>query len=347
MQKITLPPNIISKFTKEDPEFILQKEMIKKYGDRYQRYRKDYNTMLNDHKHKSFFDYPLTVVLELVNRCNLECVMCYQGYRNDAKQYIIRDQMLDKIFDDFKENKLSALMLSASEPLLYKGIEKVLNRAKEAEIMDLFMFTNGALLTEKNSKMILESSVSRLFVSIDAATQDTYNKVRVPVSKRLLKENRLDYLENNIKQFIKIRDHLDKKIPIIRVSFVALKRNSHEIESFRKKWVNIVDSVEIQKEQSIDLYDKLNEKNADQSSKRLLKKYNCNKPWGDMAIYSDGSVGPCCNLVGRKIPIGDIKNNTIKEIWNGIKMNEIRDGFRKNLPKKVCQVCLETLQSNI
>ena len=320
MQKITLPPNIISKFTKEDPEFILQKEMIKKYGDRYQRYRKDYNTMLNDHKHKSFFDYPLTVVLELVNRCNLECVMCYQGYRNDAKQYIIRDQMLDKIFDDFKENKLSALMLSASEPLLYKGIEKVLNRAKEAEIMDLFMFTNGALLTEKNSKMILESSVSRLFVSIDAATQDTYNKVRVPVSKRLLKENRLDYLENNIKQFIKIRDHLDKKIPIIRVSFVALKRNSHEIESFRKKWVNIVDSVEIQKEQSIDLYDKLNEKNADQSSKRLLKKYNCNKPWGDMAIYSDGSVGPCCNLVGRKIPIGDIKNNTIKEIWNGIKM---------------------------
>tara|TARA_Y100000294_G_C8544883_1_gene332673 strand:- start:75 stop:1118 length:1044 start_codon:yes stop_codon:yes gene_type:complete len=347
MQKITLPPNIISKFTKEDPEFILQKEMIKKYGDRYQRYRKDYNTMLNDHKHKSFFDYPLTVVLELVNRCNLECVTCYQGYRNDAKQYIIRDQMLDKIFDDFKENKLSALMLSASEPLLYKGIEKVLNRAKEAEIMDLFMFTNGALLTEKNSKMILESSVSRLFVSIDAATQDTYNKVRVPVSKRLLKENRLDYLENNIKQFIKIRDHLDKKIPIIRVSFVALKRNSHEIESFRKKWVNIVDSVEIQKEQSIDLYDKLNEKNADQSSKRLLKKYNCNKPWGDMAIYSDGSVGPCCNLVGRKIPIGDIKNNTIKEIWNGIKMNEIRDGFRKNLPKKVCQVCLETLQSNI
>ena len=347
MQKITLPPNIISKFTKKDPEFILQSEMVKIYGDRYLRYRKDYNTMLNDHKHKSFFDYPLTVVLELVNRCNLECVMCYQGYRNDAKQYIIRDQMLDKIFDDFKENKLSALMLSASEPLLYKGIEKVLNRAKEAEIMDLFMFTNGALLTEKNSKMILESSVSRLFVSIDAATQDTYNKVRVPVSKRLLKENRLDYLENNIKQFIKMRDNLNKKIPIIRVSFVALKKNSHEIESFRKKWVNIVDSVEIQKEQSIDLYDKLNEKNADKSSKRRLKKYNCNKPWGDMAIYSDGSVGPCCNLVGRKVPIGDIKNNTVKEIWNGIKMNEIREGFRKNLPKKVCQVCLETRQSNI
>ena len=346
MDRDILPPNIQAKATKYDPELILEDELIKKYSDRYKQYRKDYFTVLIDHKHEHFFDYPLTVVLELINRCNLECVMCYQGFRNDTKQHTIKDKMLDKIFDDFKENKLSALMLSASEPLLYKGIKKVLDRTKDAEIMDVFLFTNGALLTEERSKMILDSSVTRLFVSIDAATQESYDKVRVPVSKRLLKENRLEYLENNIKQFVKMRNNLNRKTPVVRVSFCSLKENAHEIELFKKKWVNIVDSVEIQKEQSIDVYEKLESINGNKFKEKNLKTYNCNKPWGDMAIYSDGSVGPCCNLVGRKAPIGNVNKNTIKEIWNGEKMNEIRDGFRKNSPIKVCKACLDTVNIN-
>ena len=58
--------------------------------------------------------------------------------------------------------------------------------------MDFFVFTNGTLLNEKNSEMILNSSITRLFISLDAATEETYNKVRIPVSKRRLEEkNRL------------------------------------------------------------------------------------------------------------------------------------------------------------
>ena len=102
---------------------------------------------MNDDHHKYYLDYPMTVVLELVNRCDLECVMCYQGFRNDSEKFTIDEKGLDKIFDDFK-NKLSALMLTASEPLLYKNIEKVLKKAEEAEIMDTFLFTNGSLLTK-------------------------------------------------------------------------------------------------------------------------------------------------------------------------------------------------------
>ena len=40
------------------------------------------------------------------------------------------------------KNKLNSLMLTASEPLLYKKIDKVLDRAKKAEIMDVFLIMN-------------------------------------------------------------------------------------------------------------------------------------------------------------------------------------------------------------
>ena len=340
--EINLPNNILEKYSKKDPELILQEELYKKFGQRFLDYRKNYNRLLNDDDHKIKTEYPTTVVLELVNRCDLECVMCYQGFRNDAEKFTVDETMLDKIFNDFKKNKLSALMLTASEPLLYKHFDKVLKRAEEAEIMDVFIFTNGNLLNEKNSRLILNSCVTRLFVSIDAATEETYNKVRIPVSKRLLEENRLRKLENNVKNFIKLKNDLNKRLPLTRVSFVALKENSHEVELFKSKWENIVDSVEIQRETSIKVYDKIKNYRG-----KELKNYNCNKPWGDMAIYSNGLVGPCCNLVGRKTPIGNIKDNSIKEIWNGSKMTELRNGFKNNNPNDICKSCIESQEINL
>ena len=55
--------------------------------------------------------------------------------------------------------------------------------------------------------MILNSSITRLFISLDAATEETYNKVRIPVSKRRLEEkNRLEKIENNVKKFYSIEE---------------------------------------------------------------------------------------------------------------------------------------------
>ena len=50
--------------------------------------------------------------------------------------------------------------------------------------------------------------------------------------------------------------------------------------NYLEKWVDIVDSVEIQKEQSIEVYEKLEKINDTEVKKRKLKTYNCNKPWG-------------------------------------------------------------------
>ena len=345
--EINLPNNILEKYSKKDPELILQEELYKKFGQRFLDYRKNYNRLLNDDVHKYYLDYPMTVVLELVNRCDLECVMCYQGFRNDSEKFTIDENVLNKIFDDFKKNKLSALMLTASEPLLYKNIEKVLKKAKEAEIMDTFLFTNGSLLNKRNSEMILNSCITRMFVSIDAATEETYNKVRIPVGKKRLQEKRLQILETKIKDFVAMRNSLNKKLPLTRVSFVALEENQHEAEMFKKKWEGIVDSVEIQRETSVKLYDDLEELKKGKKYKDKSDSYNCNKPWGDMAIYSDGKVGPCCNLVGRMTPIGNIKDQSIYEIWNGSKMNKIREGFKNNSPNTICKICIDSQKVNI
>ena len=340
-----IPNNIIKK-SSVDTEETLLKVLNEKYGERFVNYRNDYYANIKfsgDDRFKQS-KYPLTVVLELVNRCNLGCIMCDQGFRNDIDKVTMSDEILTKLFKDFKKNKLSALMLSLSEPLLYKNIGKVLDMAKEAEIMDLFLFTNGTLLDSKRIEMILDSSVTRLFVSIDADSQETYSIIR-PTAKKVSggDENRLHKLERNIRNFIDKRNSLGKVLPLVRVSFVAKTENSHEVESFVNKWINIVDSVEIQEELSSSQFLSneeqliINDDNFD---------YKCNQPWGQMSVYSNGQVAPCCNTIGNNIPIGNVINESISEIWNGKKMQKIRKGFILNNPHSICKKCIQNTHSD-
>ena len=85
-------PGNINKYAKKDPEEILRQNLFKKFGKRFLDYRKRYEENVN--KKSSEIDqlnYPNTILLELVNRCDLECKMCYQGFRNDAKKSVLND----------------------------------------------------------------------------------------------------------------------------------------------------------------------------------------------------------------------------------------------------------------
>lgn len=344
--KKLLSASVIKKNNRVDTEQILHDELFPKFGERYNEYRAKYENYLNDKSHKFLPNYPISVILELVNRCNLECTMCFQGFRNDTKKYTLEIEQLKKLFNEFKENKLDAILFSNSEPLLYKKFPEVLELAAKAGIMDQFLFTNGTLLNRKNSEIILNSSLTRLFVSLDAATESTYDKVRIPVNKKKINTNRLSHIETNIKNFVSLRKALNKKLPLTRVSFVALESNYHEVDQFIEKWIDIVDTVEIQKENSINFYDDLHKKKFD-TSKLVLSEYNCNEPWGQVGIHADGTVGPCCNTVGRNLPVGNVLEQPLKEIWQNEKMKKIREGFINNNPNIICKLCLENEKVNI
>lgn len=340
--KKSLPDNIIYK-GKKDVEAILRESLTAKYGDRYVRYREDYQQYVTNVASGYPFlpDFPLTMVMELVNRCNLDCVMCDQGFRNDAKKVSLDEDILKKMFDEFKERRLPALILSVSEPLLYKNIPQVFDMAADADIMDVFLVTNGTLLTDKYADMVLNSSVTRLFVSLDAATPITYDVVRPAVRGRT-KDGRLYEIENNIRNFIRKRDEAGRSLPIVRVSFVLMDKNRHEMEGFIRKWENIVDSIEIQQEVSIDAYDQIKTGVPIQWIKANLSAgpMRCGEPWGQMTVYASGQVSPCCNLVGNKLPIGNIKEESIGSIWTGTEMTRVRDGFLNDKPCNVCKICM-------
>lgn len=66
----------------------------------------------------------------------------------------------------------------------------------------------------------------------------------------------------------------------------------------------------------------------------------CMYPWIHFHAYPNGSAYPCC-MADMQFPIGDMRKNTIQEIWNQAPMKEIRRQMLNEQPVTACNRCYE------
>ena len=85
-----------------------------------------------------------------------------------------------RIIDEGSEHNCPSVEpQGTNEPLLIKDFEKYLKYAHSKNFIDIMINTNGSALTERRSKQLLDSGITRLRFSLDAATPETYAKIRV------------------------------------------------------------------------------------------------------------------------------------------------------------------------
>ncbi|MCL1867245.1 MAG: hypothetical protein FWF82_07540, partial [Oscillospiraceae bacterium] len=105
---------------------------------------------------------------------------------------------------------------------------------KKASVMDIFLHTNAVLMDGGVSAGLIDSGVTFLCVSLDAATPQTYRKQRGAD---------LDKVVKNIHAFL---NRKTSPLPALRVSFLATPDNIHERDLFIDSWENVADFVEVQ-----------------------------------------------------------------------------------------------------
>jgi radical SAM protein with 4Fe4S-binding SPASM domain len=80
---------------------------------------------------------------------------------------------------------------------------------------------------------------------------------------------------------------------------------------------------------------------TEQQWQRLTEsKTFCMLPWTHMHAYPDGRVYPCC-LAEYFHPIGDLRKNTMEEVWNQTGYKTIRINMLQDKPSVQCTKCYE------
>lgn len=115
------------------------------------------------------------LLLEITNRCNFRCSYCHVPF-DHMQDTLLSESKIDEILGELHLLKFTKLAISGGEPLLYRGLEKILQIAKKHEF-NLDLCTNGSLLTETKVRM-LRRYMDQITVTMDCLDDEIFHQMK-------------------------------------------------------------------------------------------------------------------------------------------------------------------------
>src|SRR3989344_4118061 len=166
---------------------------------------------------------PFKLKLENTTVCNLKCNMCPHGVGLKRPIGSISYENYRHIFDQIYPCYLN--LTGIGEPFLNKDIFKIIKYAKNKRTF-VKLDSNATLLTREKGIQMLEAGPDILSISMDGATKETYEKIRVPA--------KFDVFVKNTLNFIKLRNEMKKFNTNLHSFMVVQRENFHELPEYIK-----------------------------------------------------------------------------------------------------------------
>ncbi len=300
--------------------------------------------------HKShIWGYPTAVMIEPTNICNLKCPLCPSGNGTlkRAKGYM-SFPLFQKVIDEVKDYCTMIILWNQGEPYLNPDINKMVKYATDA---GLFTLISTNLNADMDAEEVVKSGIDSMIVSLDGATQESYNQYRV--------NGKLDKVLTNVKKIVEAKKRLNSPTPIIRWQFLVMKHNEHEIEQIKNMAKELaVDQLSFK---TIQIYSKDDIKFLPDNPK--YRRYNifgenfeikfklenkCRRMWQQPVVNWNGEVAICCFDKDIEFPVGNVKDQSLLSIWQGKAFQNMRNAILKNRKSfEICRNCGEGVKLRI
>ncbi len=290
---------------------------------------------------------PKSIRIEPASACNLRCSHCPTGWKGnvgDPNRDIMKPDLFERVLSEVKKTATlkGAVFYFAGEPLLNRWLPDMLKRIKaETSVVHTSFSTNGMLLNDKAVDTIEDTGVDLIHVSIDGNTPDENDQIRVRSNYTRVKDNLLAARERLKDKGTKIRIH-NVQIPTPDEIGTKPKAPQFLIDDFGADSVDVLHSSRwpglhdaFLKERKLRLH-----KKRDVGTK--TGEYFCTMPFDEMVIQSNGDVTVCCYDITGELKMGNIKDNTLEEIWNGPEYRKLRKAIASfGRLEKLPETCLK------
>jgi radical SAM protein with 4Fe4S-binding SPASM domain len=293
---------------------------------------------------------PISVMIEPISRCNLQCPLCPIGTRELKRELgAMTLENFVRILDNLGAQVRTLALWNQGEPTLNDQLPVMIRIAHDRGIYTM-MSTNGNLLQQRNLiERLIESGLDEIIFSIDGLTQESYQVYRVG--------GNLDMVVENMRTMRRRRDELSRKKPRIIMQWLPMKHNEHEIPKLRataRKWG--ADKVEIKTTQvygdaqaeaflpEMDELRRYERKGQGWETKRRYQ--SCQRLWFSLMIDWNGTVVPCCFDKDEDFKMGNALDEDFGEIWRGAAYRRFRAKLiREGRIEEMCRNCTEGLRS--
>ncbi len=311
----------------------------------------------------------MILLIDVINKCNLRCVMCgYPTIARDPRRVIDADAfktLAEALFPGARQVNLSC----AYEPFTHKGFLDYVESAIPFAVPKLTLTTNATLLDRAKAERLVELGISNIVISIDGATEETYEAIRL--------RGRFKTLLQNIRHLVEVKKERGQESPRVQFNYVMLEENLHEIPQL----IDLVSGLDPHKilfihhnyvrppeerrprvvaalreallmcatggssgrpvlfEESPNFYLSFEEiLEAYGGSAELAPRLSpgCLDAWGFMRIAPEGEVMMCPHI---SRSAGNIFRQGMDEIWNGSVYRELRRQWNEGDPPDECREC--------
>lgn len=284
--------------------------------------------------------------IEASSICNLRCQHCPTGtWSNQQRNFrgLLDPGLFENLIGQLKEmpQVQGACMYFGGEALINKKLPEMLLRLKqETNIKHTWLSTNGMLLDEEMALRLVASGVDKMAISIDGRSPEDNDRLRLGASYVKVRENALRFKKLAEGLPIQVRidnsfvahegefvDYCFPEVPgFIREDFPGFVHNS----IYAKRWPLI------------------DEELSSYAALRFARwrgyKTVCMEPFKEICVRANGDVVPCCYDITSHLVLGNAKEQSLLEIWNGKPYRKLRQSIASNgiiggLPR-LCRECV-------
>ena len=295
---------------------------------------------------------PITYSIEPTNFCNLKCPECPSGTGELTRQLgFLSVENFREIVDQISDTGFYIQLFFQGEPYLNKQLGEMVAYAQKKNVY-VSVSTNGNLITPKNIDKLIENVPDKIIFSLDGLDEESYQNYRVGGTFKKA--------DDALNLLIEAKRKLKLKKPFVELQFIVMKQNEHLIEEvnaysesrgvdrlvFKSMQVSSYDNA-IKFLPTDGKYSRYIISNGDYKLKGKQSNH-CFALWRTAVITWDKRMVPCCFDKDANYHLGDLRKNSIKEIWKSESYQKFRLGVltnRKGNP--MCNNCTEGLKVNI
>lgn len=278
---------------------------------------------------------PIRLWIEPTPYCNLKCVMCPQS--DSRISSVIQGKthidfaLYRKIIDEAVDHVYDINLAHRGESTFHKCLPDMIRYAAQRGIRTR-LHTNGTILNERMSREIVESGLDLMSFSFDGFEKGSYEKIRV--------RSNFDKTLDNIVQFLRVKKQYGNGKPFTVFQVIDMEGNTAGKEAFIRRFDGLpLDQWYIKKPHNWGGI-KSGDPVIDQYCHRESYSH-CSFLWYSLTILWDGRVTPCPQDFFEEQILGDLRSQTIREVWDGKPLVDLRQALVDREWEKVrpCNTC--------
>ena len=260
---------------------------------------------------------PIQMFIDPSSSCNFSCRFCYHANKASIPHDVMSMETFRKLATDLGEfpHPITIVKLYGfGEPLVNPNIARMVGMLKYSGVSSrVELTTNGWLLTHAMSDNLVSSGLDRIIVSVNGLNDTQYREITGVPIKFEKYVNQIKYLyEHRGNCIVHIKTHINTVSGKEQEFFDVFKSISDEIfiENVVPLWPGLPSDVKPE---------------GGCYRQPVVAVKICPYIFYGMTVQANGQVSACFMDWNRQLLIGDLRKESLKDIWNGTKLKELRE----------------------